>query len=401
MKKLLLTLFVSVTLVATAAEKIQVTVMNSLPQARRGEVVVIPFREIRAHFPTAPIHNLVVRNAATGVEVPSQTTNFNPDDRRALCDDFLFQYDFAAGEKSAQFTIEAQAEPVPPYPARVFARYVPDRLDDFAWENDRIAHRVYGPRLDSPAAGGSRMISSGIDVWCKRVPYLIVDRWYNKGHNAYHTDTGEGLDTYSVGTGRGCGGTGVWDGEKLHVSHNWQTWKILANGPLRTVFELTYAPWDAGAGVKVSEVKRFTVDAGRNLDMIESTFTVQGGSGEITVAVGIVEPPDAKLLATAKNEAGTWLSLWQEYPKAGQLGCGVVLAPEAAFAGFAAGKSDPKFRNQLVLAKVKTGQTLRYFAGAGWNRSGLFATQADWEAYLADFARRLRAPIAVNVPAAK
>ena len=28
-----------------------------------------------------------------------------------------------------------------------FGRFVPERLDDYAWENDRIAFRIYGPAL--------------------------------------------------------------------------------------------------------------------------------------------------------------------------------------------------------------------------------------------------------------
>jgi hypothetical protein len=65
---------------------------------------------------------------------------------------------------------------------------------------------------------------------------------------------GEGMEMYQVGGSRGCGGTGIWDGQKLHVGRNYKTWKILANGPVRTVFELSYEAWDAG-GVKVSETK--------------------------------------------------------------------------------------------------------------------------------------------------
>ncbi|MGC3992100.1 MAG: DUF4861 family protein [Chthoniobacteraceae bacterium] len=79
------------------------------------------------------------------------------------------------------------------------------------------------------------MISSGVDVWCKRVPYLIVNRWYTK--SLYHEESGEGLDMYDTGKTRGCGGTGIWDGKTLAVSHNWIAWKVLANGPVRTVFE--------------------------------------------------------------------------------------------------------------------------------------------------------------------
>ena len=32
-------------------------------------------------------------------------------------------------------------------------------------------------------AGKEVLVTSGLDVWCKRVSYPIVDRWYNKGHD--------------------------------------------------------------------------------------------------------------------------------------------------------------------------------------------------------------------------
>ena len=89
--------------------------------------------------------------------MPSQGTNFKPEEHHDYYQDLVFQHDFAAGEKSATFTVEKTAATVPPYPAMAFARYIPERFDDFAWENDRIAHRIYGPGLDSPAAGGTRL----------------------------------------------------------------------------------------------------------------------------------------------------------------------------------------------------------------------------------------------------
>ena len=59
--------------------------------------------------------------------------------------------------------------------ARTFARYVPERIDDFAWENDKIAFRAYGPKARKGAE------NSGIDCWLKRVEYPIIDKWYGKG----------------------------------------------------------------------------------------------------------------------------------------------------------------------------------------------------------------------------
>lgn len=390
--------------VAFGAERVVVTVNNPLAEARPAETVVVPFAEVRRTLGAdIPMHNVLVRDAATGKIVASQVTNFRPNLRPAVYDDLVFQHDFAAGEGTAKFFIERTTAPVAPFETKVFARHVPERHDDFAWENDRIGHRIYGPELDSPTAGKSRLKTSGVDVWAKRVRYPIVDRWYNKGHDAYHVDTGEGIDTYTVRSGRGCGGTGVWDGKQLWVSGNWASWKVLANGPIRAVFEISYAPWDAGNGVKVSETKRFTVDAGHNLDRVESTFSIEGGNGEATIAVGLQNPPDAKVTAEFQDAKLAFSGHWQEYAKAGGLGVGAVFEQPDKLIGFAVGaceadeKDKDKLSNRLLLARVKNGETLAFHAGAGWVHSGDFADSGAWKAYLEAVSRRLAAPVTLQV----
>jgi Domain of unknown function (DUF4861) len=382
---------------ASAAESMEVVVKNPSGEARSGEVIAVPFPEVSSQLPGVLADHVSVTDAKTGKTIPAQVTNFRPEERKPTYDDLLFQHDFAAGEKEAKFVVAKTPETVPPFPARVFARYVPERLDDFAFENDRVAHRMYGPALDSPAAGKSRMISSGIDVWTKKVRYPIVDRWYLRGHDNYHIDTGEGIDTFGVGTSRGAGGTGIWKNDKLSVSKNWKSWKVLANGPERAVFELTYEPWDAGDGLMVSETKRITLDPGRNFHSIESTFTFEGG-GEITAAVGLGKPTpkDGVVKKFEKNDGSpAWMSLWQETPKSGSIGSAVILSPKEQFAGFA---EDEK--NYLLLAKVKSGQPLRYSIGAGWDGSGDFADVTAWENYVTAFAKNLAAPLEVSWTAA-
>ncbi|MDR0902168.1 MAG: DUF4861 domain-containing protein [Opitutaceae bacterium] len=395
--------FTAILPAAPAAGKFTVTVSHDLAAARPSETIVIPFAEVSRRLPGLLFDQVVVRDAG-GAVVPSQATAFHHVHRGApVYQELVFQHDFAAGEKSAVFTIEASPVPAPPVPARVMARYVPERHDDFAWENDRMAHRIYGPGLELAAAGPDQMTSSGIDFWCKKVRHFVVDNWYHKGHDGLHTDTGEGLDMYDVGTYRGLGGTGVWDGSALRTSRNWSTWKILAGGPLRAVFELGYEPWDAAPafgitnGFMVSETKRFTVDPGLNVDRVESTFTFQpprkSPNGEITVAIGLSKHP-SKTTASAptQNETGAWLSLWEVFkdPADGKLGTGIVLDPSAKFAGFAETATD-----LLIFAKVKSGEPLRYHIGGGWDLGGDFKTRADWENYLASVAARLRNPVRV------
>jgi hypothetical protein len=378
-----------------AADKITVTVTNDLAIARPSEVIEVPWKEITKVIPDALLQHLTVRDSAGNV-LPYQVTNEKPLDSKGSYGELLFQHDFAAGEKSATFTIGKSKAVAPVFPARAFARYVPARLYDFAWENDRIAHRTYGPGLSTPAAGHDQMVSSGIDVWCKRVRYLIVDRWYNKGSGHYHKDEGEGMDMYQTGESRGCGGTGIWDGQKLYVSNDYQGWKVLANGPIRAVFELTFAPWDAN-GVKVSEVKRFTVDAGHNLDEMDSTFTVEGGTKDITVAIGInkdsADKGEKVKEEQTKNQQDGWFTQWETEKTHGAIGEAVIVDP-AALSGFA----DDDY-NHLVLVKVTSGVPLHYYIGPGWTKSGDFSSYEDWNNYVAACAARAKSPLKVSVSA--
>jgi len=314
--------------------------------------------------------------------------------------ELIFQHDFAPGEKKATFTVEKIDTVAPVFPSKVSARYIQERLDDFAWENDKVAHRTYGPALAAPAAEGSGkevLVTSGMDIWFKRVPYPIVDRWYNKGHDHYHDDEGEGMDMYNVGKSRGAGGAGIWDGKTLYTGVNYAGWKVIANGPIRAIFELSYDAWDAG-GAKVSEVKRFTVDAGHYFDQIDSTFNFTGPQ-QLTAAIGLNKTPadkgqDAKVQPITQP-ADRALLQWVEQKSNGAFGTAIIV-PTAGEKDYAEDKL-----NALITAKIVSGQPLRYYVGAGWTRAGDFAKREDWTKYVSAQAARVRAPVTVALSATK
>jgi len=389
--------FIFAMTLAVTASALTVTVTHQLPSARPAETITVPWADVARALPGALLQQLAVKDA-TGRSLPYQVTNIapqakDPSGAGVAYGELIFQHDFAAGEKSATFTIEKISTVAPVFPAQVFARYVPERLDDFGWENDKIGHRTYGPALAAPALPGINkevLVTSGLDVWCKRVSYPIVDRWYNKGHDHYHKDEGEGMDMYQVGASRGCGGTGVWIDQQLYVSRNYKSWKVIANGPIRAIFELTYEAWPA-AGLMVSEVKRFTVDAGHNLDQIESTFTVTGAK-EITVGIGLNKTPTDKgqepQVTLTPNPADGSFTQWVVQKTNGSLGTAVIVP--AGFLGLAEDE-----RNHLLLAKVATGQPLRYYTGAGWSKAGEFSTPQAWNDYVAAWAARAAWPVQI------
>ena len=63
-------------------------------------------------------------------------------------------------------------QPAAEQAAKVYGRYVPERKDDFAWENEYAAFRLYGPALlpENPY--------NGVDLWSKNSPELCIDSMY-------------------------------------------------------------------------------------------------------------------------------------------------------------------------------------------------------------------------------
>jgi hypothetical protein len=385
-----------VALGAEAADRLVVTVRHDLKAARPAETITVPWSEVARHLPGALMLQLAVRDAQ-GRLLPYQVTNVaplarDPKGEGIAYGELVFQHDFAVGEQSARFTVEKTATVAPPFPVKAFARYVPERLDDFAWENDKIGHRTYGPALAEPAPPGSDkevLVTSGLDIWFKRPSYLVVDRWYAKGHDHYHKEEGEGLDMYAVGRTRGAGGTGIWNGEQLFTSRNYSTWRIITNGPVRTVFELGYEAWDAD-GAPVSEVKRFTVDAGHYFDVVESTFSTPAPR-TLDVALGLNKKPayDAQSPSVATFRAPDTLMQWVRQRSAGDFGTAIVLPGAQAYAADA--------DNELILIKARSGQPLRYHLGAAASWSGEFPDAPSWQAYVQAYRQRIASPIRVEV----
>ena len=51
----------------------------------------------------------------------------------------------------------------------------------------------------------------------------IVEKWYEKGHDSYHRDTGEGADFFDVGQTLGAGGTAIWRDDTIYRAWNFKS----------------------------------------------------------------------------------------------------------------------------------------------------------------------------------
>ncbi len=380
----------------TGAE-VTVSAKNNLDIPRPSETVELKWSDIADALPGVKPDRVVVTDP-DGKPVVAQPI-WLQSDKKKPADELIFQTDFAAGETRV---FKLAAGMPAPYQPKVYGRWIPERHDDFAWENDRIAFRIYGPELEivEPA-------SSGVDVWPKRTHNLIVNQWYqlaqsiNDGY--YHFDHGEGLDNFKVGHGQGCGGTAILlDGKRVTTGiKGWKTQKILANGPIRLIFDLTYDPIDVnGAGVK--ETKRVILDAGQNLNHFQSTFTADKPVDTLQIMSGLGEHHD-RSFEKDLNKAGGCVTYWDAGDGPGERRPEPNTAP-SGYVGIAVVMDPSQVQDVLeidgqleMVTKATLGQPVNFWAGAGWDQSGDFKNYQDWKDYAAAHAKMAASPLTTSI----
>lgn len=364
-----------------------VLIQNSLGIDRSYETVEIDLTAVGMDVGTSSGYTIL--DSETGKELISQEVDTDGD---GVANKLLFQPEVKAhSEKIVQIIVSDKKEKQDSV-ARCYSRFVPERTDDYAWENNRVAFRTYGPKaqkmVEDGVPGGT--LTSGIDAWLKRVEYPIINSWYHKEtetEGTYHEDSGEGLDNFHVGVSRGVGGVAVKVDSSYYFSKNFVSWKRLYNGPIRTSFVLKYEDWEA-QGKTISEEKRISLDYGSNLSKFE--IQIQGID---TLAVGLtLHEKEGKVAAVPKEG---WASHWKPHEDS-ELGTGIV-SPKGFMLGYdeyTTEKTD--LSNLYTYIKVDEGKAI-YYAGFGWKKSGQFKTEKEWEAYLKTFAQKLNNPLVVTI----
>lgn len=350
-----------------------IEIKNDSDLERKEAVVAIKWESILAAFPQIDTSNFVVINSSTKKQLPYQLEHRG----QAAIQNLLVQLNIKA--KGTVLLSIQKGKPVA-VEAKTFARYVPERMDDFAWENDRIAFRAYGKALEK-----TKDDAYGLDVWVKRTDKMVINERYKKGD--YHVDHGDGLDYYKVGYTLGAGNMAPIVKDSVYYSGNYQRWKLLDNGPLRSTFKLEYDSWDA-AGIKVSCSKIISIDAGSQLNRIENLYTYEP-SKALPLAVGISKRPESGVLLLDEQQAV--LGYWEpEHGKDGITGVGSVLCTKV---------KKMKVSNNQILAVTEAvnNEPIVYYAGAAWNKAGKFTSASLWFEYLNKFSQELKAPLQVNV----
>lgn len=366
MKLKVLSLFAAAGLASCSPKTLRIVVENPIQVNRASELAETDAGKIKSKIKSDAF---ILKNAG-GEEVTYQLTS-----------DGKLVFQAGTGPNgTATFSVE-KGTPSAPQPV-TYARFIRERKDDFAWENDRVAFRVYGPALvaiDGP--------SNGIDIWYKRTPELVIDKWYKAdlaGIASYHDDHGEGLDDYKVGRTLGAGAMAPWGKDRLWLNQNFETQEILDNGPLRTAFRLTYKNLDVD-GSSVSETRTISLDAGSQLSKITQAY---GTTLPIEVAAGIVKRPGSK---AAEVSADKTFLVYNEPDTRKASGVYVALLKPEGWE-----KVTEAHSHTLAITRYTPGQPVTYYTGYGWDKYG-FENRQAFEAYLREYVQKLKHPLKVKI----
>ena len=255
---------------------------------------------------------------------------------------------------------------------KVMARPVPERADDFVFENNLIAGRFYGKALEGNPT------SPGVDIWVKLSGKLVADEWYAgamQNPDYYHHDHG-GKDCYKVAVSLGGGASVPFiDGKLCWPATNYRSSEVLETTPSKVVFALHYPEWEAAPGILVALDKKVTLEADSYFTSVEDTYTFSGAD-ELTVAAGF-KLHSAQQTVEQILDVPDRYAIWEKAsdqsiePEDGMLGVALVLpGAEKVFAS-------EELDHALLLKTVKSGESVKYCFGSCWSK-GDIKTASDW-----------------------
>lgn len=372
----------------TASGQLKAEVLNTL-NFERKEVVAINIGQLKPLLTSNPESDIRIKDSSGELVAVQWIDN----DGNRNNDELLFIAEIPANGKSVYTIIADGSLEVKQPKATAYSRLVPERSDDYAWENDKVAFRAYGPIGQEEAlkgtAGGT--LSSGIDLWLKRTTAPVINKWYKEHAKApgyYHTDHGEGYDPYHVGASRGTGGSGIWVDDSLYVSQNFVKARTLASGPLRTVFELDYAEWGP-FGIK--ETKRISLDAGSNFSKIEVLYTVKKAIPNYTIGISLHKNEGQTSLNARKGVFRHW-----EIIDGSGVGEGIIADPAMISEAFVR-RTEISDQSHLLVLLQPQKRRLAYYAGFVWEKSGQAKDLMQWDMMLDRQAKIVADPLQVRV----
>ena len=373
-KYFILLLLITFSIGCSSKKGLTIGVTNPSSIERENEMVEVSWETVQQKLSLSEGKTIIVTDKK-GKQLPYQLIT----NGTGKIEELIFPVSLHGGETTSFRIAIGQPESFPPM---VYGRLIPERQDDLAWENNRVAFRIYGPALKATGE-----ISNGMDFWAKKTESLVIDKWYKDdlaGVASYHQDHGEGLDFYKVGRTLGLGMTAPVDNDTLCLGDNFIRAEILDNGPLRITFNLSYERYNAG-GKTVTETRIISLDAYSLFNKVTNIFEVD--ADQLIVATGIVMEKNKPEITYGDNSGII------AYETPADKVNGTIYTAAIHPTGF----KDTRIANghYLGLNNYQPGTSYTYYAGGGWSKAG-FDNFEEWMQFVKEEKIRIDQPLTIT-----
>lgn len=411
-KILFLSLFSIVGFSCTEKKEVQIAIQNDSSFDRSNEIVEVAMSSVAEKLQLNDTATFIIIDAQ-GQQVPYQIT---------YDEKIIFPANVKSNTKSEYVIKPGTPEQ---FLTMTTGKQYPERVDDIAWENDKIAFRTYGPALQ---ATGERAF--GYDIWVKSVPELVVEDRYAGELNpetkakiaelkktdpkaadelyksvSYHVDHGNGLDCYKVGPTLGGGTAALMVNDSILYPYCYKSFEILDNGPLRFTVKLEYNPLTVKGESDIVETRIISLDAGTQLNKTTVSYSNLKENTPIVAGIVLHEPADVcRYVASAdKGYIGYADPTDNVDNNNGIIYVGAVF-PQALNDAKPVFYSEKEKTNErggadgqlLAISEYTPGSDFVYYWGAGWSKYG-FDTPESWFSYLEQAAAAIQQPLSVTL----
>jgi hypothetical protein len=273
----------------------------------------------------------VAAKDGNGEWLPSQCDDIDGD---GIWDELVFLCDLEAGETKK--IILERVDQLPDFPVRTnirFGRVIKPfeevtgdlrmktsdtkfsapvyQMEGPAWENDLIAFRNY---YDA---------RNGIDIFGKRTNVMVMDSVGLNGRD-YHTLADWGMDILKVGNSLGAGAIAIGIGDSIYRIGPCETgtYRLIAEGPVRAVLELSYKNVPAG-GRLYDVIHRIYLYAGDRFYRSKVWVSILQGDEELITGIANLHEVPADTLSVGSQKI--LYSLGNQGISGEMLGMGLII----------------------------------------------------------------------------
>ncbi len=330
--------FLLLVLLSACQSKEFFTVSSPDNKAVTDLATVLTRKEVNRYLADTTTGLPVIVKDQQGQLIPSQCDDMDGDGK---WDELAFLCDLGTGESRKLIFEPTEAAAYPVFNMRTHLRF--NRVTepfDTAWGDLRMktndtkftapVYQMEGPAWENDIVGFRNYYDArnGIDIYGKKTHEMILDSVGLGGRN-YHEMADWGMDILKVGNSLGAGAIAIGVGDSLYRVGPCEEgrFRLISQGPVRTVFELTYK--NVPAGARLYSVKhRISIYAGDNF--YRSSVWVNDLKGDEALVTGIVDMHDLK---AEYSDIGSRkaMSTWGKQTMNGELLGMAVIIPAAEF----------------------------------------------------------------------